>query len=240
MKFKILLLALCLVSANVSAQFTFLDDDSNPVSSGTTVTFGQDQVGDPLGFYKYFVTNDAAGAIFMKAELLSTDNADGSDFEICFGLCYTGITVGQKFPNNGSVFIEQGGQTLPGNHLANTVTNSQPMEFAFRFYQTDQAGTTEIGNDFFITYRYDPALGLDDNELIDFEITSTLINEYLEVTALERVMVRISDKRGRKVKSKKIAAGTQRISMNGLPSDVYFVTITNDRNVSETIKVVKK
>ena len=84
-------------------------------------------------------------------------------FEICFGLCYDEITIGQKFPNNGAAFIDQGGQTLPGNHLGNTLADDVPRTFTFRYYQTDQAGTTELGNDFFITYSYDPTLGVDNN-----------------------------------------------------------------------------
>ena len=68
----------------------------------------------------------------------------------------------------------------PGNHLVNTLDNDTPMEFVFRFYQTDQAGTTELGNDFFITYRFDPTLGVTDNAFLDFEISATLVSDYLE------------------------------------------------------------
>lgn len=240
MKTTFLTLMSALFCLSASAQFTFLDFDGNPVESGTTVTFGQGQIGDPDGFFKYFVRNDAAGDIFMKAENTSITNADGSTFEICFGLCYTGITQGQQFPNNGSVFIAEGTQTLSGNHLANTADNPSPMEFVFRFYQTDQAGTNEVGNEFFITYRYDPALGVNDNNKIDFEITSTLIRDVLELRSSEAATIKIADKRGRKIKDKKIVPGTQRIPMSDLPSDLYFVTITNDRNVSETVRVIKQ
>ena len=120
---------MCLVAASASAQFTFLDVDGLPVNNGHVVSFGQGQVGDPAGFYEYYVSNDTAEPIFMKAELVSADNADGSSFEICFGLCYTDIAVGQKFPNNGSVFIDAGSQTPSGNHLVNTLDNDTPMNF---------------------------------------------------------------------------------------------------------------
>ena len=99
MKIKSLFFALCMVVASANAQFTFLDSAGASVESGLQFTFGQGQVGDPDGFYRFFVVNDTAEAIFMKAELVSAENADGSSFEICFGLCYTDIAVGQKFPN---------------------------------------------------------------------------------------------------------------------------------------------
>ena len=86
MKSNLLFLLFCLTASIASAQFTFLDIDNNPVESGATVTFGQGQVGDPDGFYSYFVANDASEAIFMKAELFSAENTDGSFFEICFSI----------------------------------------------------------------------------------------------------------------------------------------------------------
>jgi hypothetical protein len=82
MKLNSLFLLFCMIASTASAQFTFLDVDNTPVDSGAIVAFGQGQVGDPEGFYNYFVSNDASEAIFMKAEFLSAENADGSSFEI--------------------------------------------------------------------------------------------------------------------------------------------------------------
>ena len=239
MKIKSLFLVLCLVAASASAQFTFLDSDGASVASGTTVTYGQGQVGDPDGFYNYFVVNDAAEAIFMKAEFTSAENTDGSSFEICFGLCYDAIEVGQKFPNNGSVFIEQGEQTLPGNHLGNTLANDEPRTFTFRYYQTDQAGTTELGNDFFITYSYDPALGLTDTAFLDFNISATLVGDYIETRSPDIYTLSIYDKRGRSVKKKNITTQTNRMPIGDLPAGMYFVRVVNDQNASKTIKIIK-
>tara|TARA_B100000795_G_scaffold88781_1_gene64579 strand:- start:7665 stop:8513 length:849 start_codon:yes stop_codon:yes gene_type:complete len=240
MKSNLLFLLFCLTASIASAQFTFLDIDNNPVESGATVTFGQGQVGDPDGFYSYFVANDASEAIFMKAELFSAENTDGSFFEICFGLCYDEITIGQKFPNNGAVFIDQGGQTLPGNHLGNTLADDVPRTFTFRYYQTDQAGTTELGNDFFITYSYDPTLGVDNNILIDFNITATLVDDAINFNSSEYLMLELYDKRGRRLKKHKINPDTNRMPIDDLPSGIYFLSITNDMQISKTIKIVKK
>ncbi len=240
MKTKYLFLVLCLVAASASAQFTFLDVDGLPVNSGDVVSFGQGQVGDPAGFYEYYVSNDTAEPIFMKAELVSADNADGSSFEICFGLCYTDIAVGQKFPNNGSVFIDAGSQTPSGNHLVNTLDNDTPMNFVFRFYQTDQAGTTELGNDFFITYRFDPTLGLTDNAFLDFNISATLVGDYLETRSPDSYTLTIYNKRGRSVKKKRITTETNRMPVGDLPAGMYFVRVVNDQNASKTIKIIKK
>ena len=240
MKIKSLFLVLCLVAASASAQFTFLDIDGLPVTNGAVVSFGQGQVGNPAGYYEFFVSNDTSEAIFMKAELVSAENADGSSFEICFGLCYTDITVGQKFPNNGSVFIDAGTQTPSGNHLVNTLDNDTPMNFAFRFYQTDQAGTTELGNDFLITYRFDPTLGVTDNAFLDFNISATLVGDYIETRSPESYTLSIYNKRGRSVKKKRITTQTNRLLVGDLPPGMYFVRVVNDQNASKTIKIIKK
>jgi len=240
MKNKFLVIALYLVGVSANAQFTFLDSVGAAVESGTTVTYGQGQVGDPDGFYNYFVANDASEPIFMKAEFVSAQNTDGSSFEICFGLCYDAIEVGQKFPNNGSVFIEQGGQTLPGNHLGNTLADDQPRTFTFRYYQTDQPGTTELGNDFFITYSYDPTLGVTDYAFSDFELSATLVGDYIQTKSADNYTLSIYDKRGRNVKKKKITTQTNRMPVGDLPPGMYFVKAVNEQNASRTIKIIKK
>jgi hypothetical protein len=240
MKLNSLFLLFCMIASTASAQFTFLDVDNIPVDSGAIVTFGQGQVGNPAGYYEFFVSNDTSEAIFMKAELISAENADGSSFEICFGLCYTDIAVGQKFPNNGSVFIDADTQTPSGNHLVNTLDNDTPMDFAFRFYQTDQAGTTELGNDFFITYRFVPALGVTDNAFLDFDISATLVSDYIETRSSDGYTLSIYDKRGRSVRKKRITTETNRMPVGDLPSGIYFVRVVNDQNASKTIKIIKK
>ena len=114
------------------------------------------------------------------------------------------------------------------------------MEFVFRFYQTDQAGTTELGNDFFITYSYDPTLGMNDNNAIGFDVTATLVSDYIDFRSTENFNLSIYDKRGRNVKKKKITIDTNRMPIGDLPSGMYFVRVVNDQNISKTIKIIKK
>ncbi len=132
-----------------------------------------------------------------------------------------------------------GAQTASGNHLVNTLDNDTPMNFVFRFYQTDQAGTTELGNDFFITYSYDSALGLSDNAFLDFNISATLVGDYIETRSPDIYTLSIYDKRGRSVKKKNITTQTNRMPIGDLPAGMYFVRVVNDQNASKTIKIIK-
>ena len=79
-----------------------------------------------------------------------------------------------------------------------------------------------------------------DNQLLDLTITSTLIDTYIEIISSENLNVTVYDKTGRSVKKIKIATQTTRIPMGDMTSGIYFVQLSNDKNVSQTIKVVKK
>jgi hypothetical protein len=75
---------------------------------------------------------------------------------------------------------------------------------------------------------------------MDFEITATLIDTYLELRSSEDLNVTVYDKTGRSVKKRKIAAQTTTIAMDDMPSGVYFLQLSNAKNNSQTIKIVKK
>ncbi len=85
-----------------------------------------------------------------------------------------------------------------------------------------------------------PILSTNDSQLINFKITSTLINHYLEIRTAEDLNLIVYDKRGISVKNRKITTETIRLPMDDVPSGIYFVQLSNDQNSSQTIKIVKK
>ena len=85
-----------------------------------------------------------------------------------------------------------------------------------------------------------PILGTNDSQLINFKITSTLINHYIEIRTAEDLNLIVYDKRGISVKSRKLNTETIRLPMDDVPSGIYFVQLSNDQNSSQTIKIVKK
>ena len=82
-------------------------------------------------------------------------------------------------------------------------------------------------------------LGGQDNQLLDVAITSTLIDTYFELISLESLNMTVYDKTGRSVKKRKITTQKTRVPMDGMPSGIYFVQLSNAKNNSQTIKVVK-
>ena len=85
-----------------------------------------------------------------------------------------------------------------------------------------------------------PILGANDSQLINFKITSTLIDHYIEIRTAEDLNLIVYDKRGISVKSRKLTTETIRLPMDDVPSGIYFVQLSNDQNSSQTIKILKK
>ena len=85
-----------------------------------------------------------------------------------------------------------------------------------------------------------PILGANDSQLINFKITSTLIDHYIEIRTAEDLNLIVYDKRGISVKNRKITTETVRLPMDDVPSGIYFVQLSNDQYSSQTIKIVKK
>ena len=83
-------------------------------------------------------------------------------------------------------------------------------------------------------------LGGQDNQLLDVTITSTLIDTYLELKSSENLNMTVYDKTGRGVKKRKITTQTTRVPMDDIPSGIYFMQLSNDKNSSQTIKIIKK
>ena len=166
------------VAVTMTAQFTVEDHDGNPIVDGDLVSYGVTTY--PEASLDFFVNNTSAtDDINMKIEFVSALNADGSQMELCFGLCYTGIIIGQVYPpGNEVITITPGGQTLAGNHMYNADPGdgTHIIEYVFRFYQVDGSGN-EIGTPMSMTYRYDPALGVNDIAKLDVAVKSTVCNK---------------------------------------------------------------
>jgi hypothetical protein len=238
MKLNLLFLSALFVTLSINAQYTVEDEDGDVVTDGTILTYGT--LTYPEASFDFYVNNvSATDAIRMKIEFVSAMNADGSSMELCFGLCYTGIAIGQSYPPNAEfVEILPGGQTLPGNHMYNADpgNGTDIIEYTFRYYQIDMTGN-EIGDALTVIYRYNPLLGVNSNEL-NVNLFSTSITDELVLSVDEELDLMVYDLQGRVVKSQRLEIGTQQINMSDLSSQMYLMHFQNNRGVSYTAKVV--
>jgi hypothetical protein len=239
MKQKILFLSILLASFGMNAQYTVEDHDGNMILDGDMVAYNQ--VTYPEGSLDFFVNNTSSSeTIRMKIEFVDAINADGSQMELCFGLCYTGITIGESYPPNADyVEILPGEQTLPGNHMYNADpgNGTNVLDYIFRFYQID-AGGNEIGESLTMTYRYDPLLSVADVNGLNVNVFSNSTSNEVTVEAQEELNLVIYDLQGRIVRNQKVNMGRSVINMSDLSSQMYVLHFENSRGASHTTKIV--
>ena len=226
----------------MNAQFTVEDTDGNTISEGQIIAFGE--VGYPEGNFDFFVQNPSTtDPIRMKIEFVSAVNADGSGLEICFGLCYTGVIIGNTYPPNAEfVEVAPNSQTGPGNHFLNTDmgNGTDVIDYTFKFYEVAADGTTQIGTPLTMMYRYDPNLLSVNENTLDVTINSTVVTEQLTVNTKESLDLVVYDLQGRIAASYKIAAGLQQVDVSALNTQLYILKFNNAEGNTYTSKIVKK
>lgn len=234
---KLLTLFCAFATISVFAQFNVETHSGDPIVDGQTVIAGA--LNTPLPFY---VNNESTSdEIYMKCEFVSAINYNGVDMQLCFGLCYDPVAVGDIYPPGSEVVTiqpEQNQGTDGDKFLNYNDGGGNIIDYVFRFFQVD-AGGNEIGDDLTFTYRYDPILGVNDSNQVKANITSTVVRDVITIEAIEEASVVIYDIRGRAVSNQKLIIGTNTINVANLPSQVYLVQMTNDKGASQAVKIVK-
>lgn len=233
-----LFLAFAFVTLMASAQFTVETHGGDPIVDGQIITYGT--LNAELGFY---VNNESTtDEIYMRIEFVSAVNYDGVDMQLCFGLCYDPIAVGDIYPLGGGVVTILPGenQNQEGDKFLNyNDGGGNLIDYNFRFIQVD-GGLNEIGEDLTFTYRYDPSLGLNDNNLVSAQLIATNVKDQLLITASEEVQIELYDIQGRRVVSQKLTSGTNTVNVSNLPTQMYIVKLTNKQGASQITKIVKR
>ncbi len=239
---KIKLLFLCLMGsfAIANAQYTVTDRAGNVLSNGDFIEYGTTQY--PDASYEFFVTNDnLSEEIYTRIEFVSATSGNGDGFELCYGECYTGISVGQTVPPAPEVLpIAIGETTLEGNHFYNGDPGNgvDNLDFVFAFHQYEADGTTEIGTPLTFTYRYNPTLGVNENSVVKLKIQSTVVSSQLVLDINEPVSMLVYDLRGRVVKQARFETGRQEVNMTDLSAQAYIVQFRNEKGATQTTKIV--
>lgn len=240
MKNKSLLICLLalFVSTLAQSQYSIADSDGNPINDGDVIIKGSTAEADALSF---FVTNETDATLRSTIEYVSTDEPGG--FQLCYGgQCYDPITTGNSYPPVTSPqIINAGATTGQGNKMFyNEVDNPVLSNHVFRFYLVDEDGN-DIGSDLTITYRYDPALGLDDvQSQLGITVASTVVGNSIALTSTEEATMQVYDINGRLMQTNSVIAGTQQINLSGLSSQLYLISFEGANGNKQTIKILKK
>lgn len=237
---KLLLIATLLFSYIGFAQFTVATSAGTPINDGDVFTFNTTNY--PDNSLEFVVTNTTNQDMDMVINVESITNTDGSGMEICFGLCYSGVTPHTSYPTDSPYHLAANSSSEPhGNHILNNATNgSMVLEYVLKFTQVDGSGN-QIGTPVTITYKYDQTASVNDNTLNNVKIFPTLVkNKILSIDTNQDLSVSIVDIQGKTVKETTTTVGLNQIDVSTLNSGNYFILLSNNEGKEDFKKIIIK
>ncbi|HET8837432.1 MAG TPA: T9SS type A sorting domain-containing protein [Flavobacteriaceae bacterium] len=231
---KLLFVCAAFCAFGLNAQFTVETVQGDPIENGDIFTYGELEAS-----LEFFVYNTSSDAINMQIEFVGATNSDGSDMELCFGLCYTTLNIGQSYPSS-PVIIQPGQhQDTTGDHFLNrdAGNGTDVITYEFRFYQLDDTGH-EVGNSLTMYYQYDPLLAIDNVNKLDFTLFSTIVSDNLKIDNDQPLAVNIYNLEGKLVKSEQLSAGQNEIQVSDLAAQLYLFQFTDETGAQQIEKIV--
>lgn len=225
------------------AQLSVTKLDGTPINDGDILTF--DSAIEPASYLGLKVFNNSNEDINVKVKCVDIVNADGTNVQLCFGpVCVPTITIGNSYPNIAAV-IEANSSNGNFDHFLNLNTGinpNAPVLYTFKFYRVDD-NNVEIGNSVTFSYRYVSALGVSSFgqlEQAGVSLSSTLVSNYLQMTATKNVRYTIYDVNGKALSSQALVSGEHTVNVSNLPKGVYILQFDSSDGQKGSVKVLKQ
>lgn len=241
-------LSLFALSSYAQNQAYLLTDlDGNPYENNSVHTFNIHSELDSIieaAKLPLVITNEDFEDIFVRAEIMELVNTDGSLGQFCIGgpsgNCWNGIEQGDFYPSTEGGILEAAFSWGMNDYIMN-LDPTNNVEYKLRFVQTDGAGNEIPNTNFFITYRYEEEMGVNDLQSLAFaEIYPTVAKGFTNVNLKENAQVQILSMDGKVVRNTKMNSGTSQLDLSGLKAGVYMVAFKAETGTTHTIKVVVK
>lgn len=170
-------------------------------------------------------------------------NNDGSMFQICLNVCYSGIQIGDTYPNrnDGILSLNAGASTsTDGIYLMNVdnVGTIFPMDYVFKIYETDGFGG-ELGTPFYFTYRYDPNTASVSSLKEKTMVSPTLATDVVNVISDVKIKTTLMDMQGRLLQTNDAVINPV-INVAELVPQTYLLICEDEQGNQFTQKIVKQ
>lgn len=195
------------------------------------------------------VHNDTEDPINVRLEMISMQNTDGENTELCFGgSCRYGVESGTRAPapnyNDGFAVINPDQTNAPGDHFWNGnagIDTNEAVTYEIQVQQLDASGSVAI-NTLTFTYTYDSELSVDTHQKdLGVSVMNTVVdNGRLSISTEKPVNVQIYNLLGQQVKNTKVNSGVNSIDISNLSSQIYLVRMQNEHGETKTQKIVVK
>lgn len=245
---KIYFLAVLILTAwGTHAQFAVTTYDSSTMEPNGSINDGDvfafNSTNYEASSIYFWIENNNAHDIYVRIVYDEIINADGTDFEFCFGgLCIFTVEEGVLYPEEGGPLqISAGEQTVDFDHFLNRNEGSDtfPIDYNIRIFEVD-AGDTPNGNEISFTYRFDPTMSVDGFNSVQASVQNTVVQSQLGIVAQEAVQLQVFDLQGKIITQADLTTGHNSIELVGLHAGLYFGKLQNENGQSEVFKFVKK
>lgn len=215
-----------------------------PVTNGAVLA--KNQIGYPQAEILFRVRNNGTTTTNVWAKCESLLNNNGSMFQFCFAdVCFAEVQQGVVYPIQ-ALTLTPGSSNGNFDHFLNeNIGNgTYPLDFVFKFFQTNQTtqGGTEVGNAITLTYRFDPTLSIDEVDQLQTSgviVKSTVIDTELNLDVLKGTAMTIYDLNGKSVYGTNLEYGIQSIDVCNLSAGIYIISFTNEEGITSTKKIIK-
>lgn len=250
---KTLLLCLMLLGAYSMQAQNFQIENANDATevyqNGTVYTTGE--LGDlatETGFMRFKVRNISNDTIKVRAEFVEAVNSvtDAYDqyeaVQFCFAFdCYTDLVLNRVYPTDNLAATIAPSDTHRDDdfdHIANFYHDPQGgvVSYKFRFFEVDD-NLDQVGDSYFITYKYDPTLSVEDFSADFAQVKSIVKDATLEVQLNQDAEISVYDMLGRKVFETNAVEGTHQFALPKLTSGLYIIKLEAANGASQTQKI---
>jgi len=233
------MIALCAFTFS-NAQIIITEENNTPIVDNETYSFAD--LGTELPI---FITNEGDEPVHILAEVVSMNNASGSNLQFCVGgTCYASVEIGNTYPLSGALILQPGGNNGQFDHFFSSYPGDDtevPVDYTFRFYEVDENGN-ELGDLVTFTYLYDASLSTSNYNMESLGVTlnSSIIVDHISFHANERISVTVYDLNGKRVENQSFEQGSNQLNASQLTAGVYLVKFQTLNGKQATTKIIKK
>jgi len=245
MKKILLLTGLVLTFSNlVSAQFTVNRIDGTPFVNNEIIEFTTASTADAE--LMFIVNNTSTENLDFRIRVMDLVNNNGTNFQLCWGYeCIPSVTLNTVYPNF-QYIINAGTNTVGFGDSFKNFNNGGvgavfPMDYTFRFFTRNLAGTT-VGSFFTLTYRYQGPLSIEQKDklgLMGIKVLNNVAKDFIGLEISKNVAYNLVNLQGQSVEKGQLNNNTN-LNVSHLQSGIYLLSFTDNQGLFETVKVVKK
>ncbi|MDO5509921.1 MAG: T9SS type A sorting domain-containing protein [Weeksellaceae bacterium] len=240
---KISIILSLLVGTFLGAQsmFTVTLDNDAQTQIVNNHSFDFNVVGYPEANVGFHVNNITDEPIVMRIYVEEIINDNGSNMELCFGECYTGIIDRERYPLESFVGIPAQSNQGNGDHflLFQEPNTNELVEYKFIFERYSVPDLVLTDDILTVYYRYQANMSVMDAERTDaVSVYPTLTRNNLNIKVQENASVTLHDMTGKQLQQLQLNAGTHTLDVSRYGKGNFVLTFQTQSGLKTSKKIM--